>query len=206
VNPEQTRYGAGRSGAGDTACRIGHRGLGWFRGRVVGTAGGFEFGFQGGDLGGLLLAGGVDDLVDRAGQVFVQFLGGAGDGRGGDEQVLRDVAVALLELGLPLAVGGAGDGQGELEGLGLLRRRLLGGGLLRLLRDRSGDGLVRCRGGDVRGRGRVGVRESGVRRRVRGGDGAAGRRVERLGGSVDGVGLGFSCKSVYGHRCGDLPG
>ena len=50
-------------------------------------AGGFEFGLQDGDPGGLLGARLLDDLVDRGGEIFVQFLSGAGDGGGRDREV-----------------------------------------------------------------------------------------------------------------------
>ena len=64
-----------------------------------GLAGGFQFGFEGGDLGGLLGARLFDDVVDRGGEVLVQFLGRAGDGGGRDREVAGQVGGALLEFG-----------------------------------------------------------------------------------------------------------
>ena len=69
----------------------------------------------------------------------MQFLGRAGDGGGRDREVAGPVGGALLQLGAPLAVGGTGDGEGQLESLCLLAgRRLLGRSFLRLLLGRGG--------------------------------------------------------------------
>src|SRR5689334_7875854 len=63
-----------------------------------GLTGGLELGFEGGDLGGLLGAGLLDDLVERGREVLVQFLGGARDGSGRDGDATGQVGRALLEL------------------------------------------------------------------------------------------------------------
>src|SRR5690242_19644561 len=96
-------------------------------------AGGFQFGLERGDLGGLLGTRLFDDPIDRVGQVFVEFLGCAGYRGGRDREVAREVGGALLELGMPFAVGGTGHGESQLESLGFLARGLLGGSLFGLL-------------------------------------------------------------------------
>ena len=96
-------------------------------------ASGFEFGLEGGDPGGLLGACLRDYVVDRGGEILVKFLGRAGDCGGRDREVAGQVGGALLELGAPFAVGGAGDSESQLESLGLLAWRLFGRSLPRLL-------------------------------------------------------------------------
>ena len=129
--------------------------------------GGFQFGFEGGDPGGLLGARLLDDLVYRDGEVLVQFLCGAGDRGGRNGEVAGQIGGALLELGAPFAVGGAGDGECQLESLGLLAGCLLGRGFLRLLLGSSFG--VGCR--RSRRRGALDGRDPAVR-----GVGVGGRR------------------------------
>jgi hypothetical protein len=57
----------------------------------------------------------------------MEFLGRPGDGGGRDREVAGQVAGALLELCAPFAVGGTGDGKGQLESLGLLAGPLVAG-------------------------------------------------------------------------------
>ena len=70
------RIGRGRAIRSELSVQVGE-----------GPAGGLQFRFEGGDPGGLLGARLLDYLVDRGGEVLMQFLSRAGDGGGRDREV-----------------------------------------------------------------------------------------------------------------------
>ena len=125
-----------------------------------------------------------DDLVDRVGEVLMQFLCCPGDRRGRDSEVAGQITGALLEFCAPFAVGGAGNGESQLESLGLLAGLLLGRGFPRLLLGRRVGGASAPDAGYSQARG---SRRQEPRRRV-----CRSRRVALL------------LSSVYRHRCGFL--
>src|SRR5690606_6117734 len=104
----------------------------------------------------LLFPGLGDRRVDPLGDLLVQFSCGPGDGGGRDLQSLDGALARVDPFGLPLALGGPGDGQGQLDRAGLAGAAL-GALLLRGFRGGGGSRLFLGGRGRRRGFGRSGL-------------------------------------------------